>query len=160
MEKMNVTKGVLSALLATVSAKLGILGPLLLALTVVMVVDYITGMMAAKTEGVISSSKGMWGIFKKILYIIVVGVGMLMDWLILQVATQLGVTIPLTTFFGILVALWLIINELISILENLTRIGTPMPEFLVRIVKHFKVVVEAKGDNMTDKIEESKEETK
>ena len=150
MDKYNVIKAVLSGAVAAVSARLGILGPMLLALTGVMIVDYITGMLASKKENSISSQRGMWGIIKKMLYVVVVGVGMLMDWLILTTADSMGVHIPLATFFGLLVAVWLIINELISILENLTRLGTPMPAFLLTIVQHFKVVVESKGDELTN----------
>ncbi len=156
MDKYNVIKAVLSGIVAGISAKLGILGPMLLALTGVMIVDYITGMLASKKENNISSRVGMWGIVKKLLYIVVVGVGMLMDWLILTTAESMGVHIPLATFFGLLVAVWLIINELISILENLTRMEIPMPGFLLTIVQHFKVAVESKGDelaNMDDKSE-------
>ncbi len=150
MDKYNVIKAILSGVMAAISARLGILGPMLLALTGVMIVDYITGMLASKKENAISSQKGMWGIIKKLLYIVVVGVGMLMDWLILTTADSMGVHIPLATFFGLLVAVWLIINELISILENLTRLGTPMPAFLLIIVQHFKVAVEAKGDELAN----------
>lgn len=113
MDKYNVIKAILSGAVAAISAKLGILGPMLLALTGVMIVDYITGMLASKKENNISSRVGMWGIVKKLLYIVVVGVGMLMDWLILTTAESMGVHIPLATFFGLLVAVWLIINELI-----------------------------------------------
>ena len=150
MDKYNVVKAVLSGALAAISAKLGILGPMLLALTGVMIVDYITGMLASKKENNISSRVGMWGIVKKLLYIGVVGVGMLMDWLILTTAESMGVHIPLATFFGLLVAVWLIINELISILENLTRMEIPMPGFLLTVVQHFKVAVESKGDELAD----------
>lgn len=158
MDKYNVVKAVLSGIVAAISAKLGILGPMLLALTGVMVVDYITGMLASRKENTISSRVGMWGIVKKLLYIVVVGVGMLMDWLILTTAESMGVYIPLATFFGLLVAVWLIINELISILENLTRLGTPMPGFLLTIVQHFKVAVESKGDEMADITDKSEGE--
>ena len=150
MDKYNVIKAVLSGAVAAISAKLGILGPMLLALTGVMIVDYITGMLASKKENNISSRVGMWGIVKKLLYIVVVGVGMLMDWLILTTAESMGVHIPLATFFGLLVAVWLIINELISILENLTRMEVPMPGFLLTVVQHFKVAVERKGDGLAD----------
>lgn len=158
MDKFNIIRGVLSGAVAIISAKLGILGPMLLALTGVMLIDYITGMLASKKENVISSKKGMWGIIKKLLYIVIVGIGMLMDWLILTTADSLGVHIPLATFFGLLVAVWLIINEVISILENLTRLDAPLPPFLVEIVKHFKVVVENQGNELADEIEKGKTE--
>lgn len=148
MDKYNTIKLILSGMIAGVSSKLGILGPMLLALTCVMVVDYITGMLASKKENTISSKKGMWGIIKKLMYIIVVGIGMLMDWLILTTADSINVHIPVATFFGMLVAVWLIINELISILENLARLETPMPGFLFELVQHFKIVVEAQGNEL------------
>lgn len=158
MDKYNVIKAVLSGAVAAISAKLGILGPMLLALTGVMIVDYITGMLASKKENNISSRVGMWGIVKKLLYIVVVGVGMLMDWLILTTAESMGVHIPFATFFGLLVAVWLIINELISILENLTRMEIPMPGFLLTVVQHFKVAVESKGDEQADITDKSEGE--
>lgn len=46
-----------------------------------------------------------------------------------------------------------IINELISIPENLTEIGTPIPEFLVNIVHRLKNTVENKVNSDTDKEE-------
>ena len=58
--------------------------------------------------------------------------------------------IPVATFFGMLVAVWLIINELISILENLARLETPLPGFLLELVQHFKVVVEAQGNELVN----------
>lgn len=158
MENITYIKGIIAAVAAFFSAKLGILGPILVALMGVMVVDYLTGMTASKKEGSIDSKKGMWGILKKVTYMIVVGVGMLMDWLILTTAESLGAEIPLQTFFGLLVAIWLIINELISILENLTRIGTPMPDFLVRLVKSFKVSVENSADKLADVVEQNKDD--
>ena len=45
-----------------------------------------------------------------------------------------------------LVAVWLIINELISILENLTQIGVPMPAFLARLVRRLKISAEQAAD--------------
>ena len=63
-------------------------------------------------------------------------------------------TTPYTVFFGVLVTIWLIINELISILENLEALHVPMPRFLKNIVKHLKSAVETKGDSAEDKKEE------
>ena len=47
---------------------------------------------------------------------------------------------------GIIVVVWLIINEIISILENLSFIGIPLPKFLQKIVSHLK-------DNIDDTTE-------
>ncbi len=152
MEKANYIKVFFITLGAFLSNKLGILLPILLLLLGAMIGDYITGMLDAKSKGEINSKIGMWGIIKKLLYGIEVAVAMVVDWTIINVAAQLGIDIPIGTFFGLLVAIWLIFNELISILENLTRLGTPMPGFLVKFVSNFKVVVESNGDALADKI--------
>jgi phage-related holin len=82
---------------------------------------------------------------------------MVVDWTIINVADGLGFNIPTATFFGLLVAMWLIINELISILENLTRLEVPMPAFLVKVVANFKVVVEKNGDKLAEQVKEKQE---
>ena len=68
------------------------------------------------------------------MYAVVVSVAMISDWIIINVAERIGVNIPLTTFFGLLVAIWLIVNECISILENLIKLEVPMPNFLTAVL--------------------------
>jgi phage-related holin len=48
------------------------------------------------------------------------------------------------------VALWLICNEIISILENIADIGVDLPPFLLKIVKNLKSQVESKADLPND----------
>lgn len=154
-------KGIIATAGAIISAKLGVLSYILPLLMVVMIADYCTGMLAAKKQGTTNSRTGMWGIVKKTMYGVEVAVAMVVDWTIINVASNLGISIPTTTFFGLLVSIWLIINELISILENLTKLETPMPAFLVKVVQNFKIVVENSGDELADKVEKvSKEEIK
>lgn len=43
------------------------------------------------------------------------------------------------------VAVWLIVNEIISILENMIDIGVEMPPFLLPLVKNIKNQVEEKA---------------
>ena len=51
--------------------------------------------------------------------------------------------------FGLLVTFWLVLNECISILENLSAIGVPLPPFLMKIVDKLKQTTEAKGEEVT-----------
>ena len=126
---MNTLKLLFSAVCAWLSAKLGILAPLLAVLFIVLIVDYLTGMISAFTNQELNSEIGLRGIFKKSLYIILVLLGLIVDWLFLLLSDSLHWDISMTTYFGILTAIWLIINELISILENLGRMGIPLPAF-------------------------------
>lgn len=155
MEKTTMIKTFIAGIGAFFSAKLGILWLVLPILLAVMIIDYATGMTAGKKENKINSKTGMWGIVKKLMYGVEVLLGIIIDWLIINVCDSIGIKVPTVTFFGLLVAIWLIVNEIISILENLTRIGTPMPPFLVKIVSTFKVAVEHSGDNITDAVDKS-----
>ena len=47
---------------------------------------------------------------------------------------------------GLLVIVWLIINELISILENSGKIGVPMPDFLMKLLDRLKQTTEKKAE--------------
>lgn len=154
MEKENFIKLAISSIGAYLSNKLGILFPILMLLMFVMVVDYSTGMIKARYLGEIESRKGMWGVIKKAMYAVVVSVAMISDWIIINVAERIGVNIPVTTFFGLLVAIWLIVNECISILENLIKLEVPMPNFLKSLVSRLKIVVEGQGDKVVEGIKE------
>lgn len=137
----------ISAGMAALSVYFGIIVIPLMILTITMIIDYVTGMAAAWHNKKLSSKKGLSGIIKKISYLALVCVGMGVDWLIYSGLSQAGISTEHSVFFGVLVTVWLIINELISILENLKAIGVPMPTFLIKIVKRLKVMAENVGES-------------
>lgn len=139
----------LAAAAAALTDYLGALAVPFAVLCGVMIVDYVTGMAAAWKNHTLSSKRGVAGIVKKLCYPALVFVGMGVDWLLVSGMVQLGWETDPGVFFGVLVAVWLVINELISILENLKQIGIPLPGFLVRAVKHLKI----SGDQDEDKEE-------
>ena len=105
----------ISAAFAGLMYYLGIIAVPIMVLIVAMVVDYITGMSAAWYNSELSSKKGIFGIIKKTSYLALVCVGMGVDWLIYSGLKQVGIIdLNYTIFFGLLVTIWLIINELIS----------------------------------------------
>lgn len=147
MEKENVIHGVISLMIAGVSAYFQIIAIPLIVLTAVMLVDYITGMVAAYTKSELSSRKGLRGIFKKIGYFCLVAVGITTDYIICSALSSIGITSEVTMVFGLIVTIWLIINELISILENLTKLEVPIPDFLVTVISRLKNSVENKAND-------------
>lgn len=147
MDKSNVIHLTAAAALGAVTAYFNILMVPLVVLVIVMAIDYLTGMISAKRGGELNSRVGVLGIIKKVGYLALVGVGIVVDYLITSALAQVGVQTSLPNFFGLMVIIWLIINELISILENLGEIGVPMPPFLVRTVKNLK----GKVDDATGK---------
>lgn len=140
-------KSILSILGAWISNKFGLLLPALGLLIILMIVDYISGMLAAKKEAFEnpnsskygwSSKRSILGIYKKIGYMLTILVAISIDYLIFKFAKEIGLEIGANTVFGLLVSVWFIINELISILENVGRMGTELPEFLEKVLAELK----------------------
>lgn len=137
----NAIKLTLTAALAALGAYLGQLAVPIIVLLAVMLVDYATGMAKAWVTKTLSSRTGIRGILKKVGYLVIVLVAAVIDWLLLDALVDLGVTVKLDFLFSLLVTVWLIINELISILENVAAIGAPVPDFLVKLSKRLQQAV-------------------
>lgn len=144
-----------TAAIAWLSARLDILLPVLCILLTAMVLDYITGMLASKREAMEhpddpaygwSSRRGAEGIIKKVGYLCIIAAAMIVDYIILSVAAQAGIEIALKAFFGLLVAVWYILNELLSIIENAGRMGAPVPDWLAKYVAVLKNKIDAQAD--------------
>lgn len=112
------------------------------------IIDYTTGLMASKyRQEQISSYKGMRGIAKKVGMWLLVVVGAMVDVLIRYTTQTMGFNIQIPFIVATLVAVWIVVNEIISILENLVDIGIDLPPFLMPIVKRIKREVEEVGEN-------------
>lgn len=145
---MNETISMLKlTLIAAVSVVLAYFNALMIPIIVlvfVMVTDYITGMASAKKTGELSSRLGIMGIAKKVGYLALVAVGMVVDYLISSALLNVGIEIQINYCFAMIIVIWLIVNELISILENLGELGVPIPEFLRKSIHKIKDGVENK----------------
>lgn len=131
-----------SAVITGLLHYLGIVAVPIIILIVAMIIDYVTGMLSAWLNAELSSKKGIKGIVKKVSYLALVAVAMIVDWLICCGLQQINVDIKYTVFFAVLVAVWLIINELISVLENLAKMGVPIPNFLKKLINRLKNTVD------------------
>ncbi len=124
---------------------LGILALPVVLLVVGNVTDYITGILASKyREEQVSSYKGIRGIYKKVGMWILIFVGWMMDMLINYTVQYVGLVISLPYIIATVVAVWLICNEIISILENLIDMDVDIPPFLMPLAKMIKGQVEDK----------------
>ena len=132
---------IISAALATLASYLGALAVPIIVLMVMMLIDYLTGMSAAWINNELSSKVGAKGILKKIGYMALIVVAAGVDYLIWSGVAAVQVNVGYQMWFGLLVAVWLIINEMISILENLRRMDVPLPNFLVRVLSKIKHTV-------------------
>jgi toxin secretion/phage lysis holin len=114
---------------------LGDFDGLLYALVAFVVIDYITGIMLAFLEKKLSSSVGFKGIFKKVLIFAFVGLGHIIDFYIIQKGSALRTAV---IFFYLS-------NEGLSIIENATMIGLPVPEKLKAVFIELKKEDEKSG---------------
>lgn len=152
--KMNFLQTIFAAVSAAIVAYLNILLVPLIVLIVVMIIDYLSGMAQAYVSRTLNSRIGIVGILKKVGYLATVAVAIIADYIISEALMLLGTNIKLSYYIGLVVTIWFIINELISILENLAEIGTPIPKFLTKIIKRLKVTVEKKTDTEESEDEE------
>ena len=61
---------------------------------------------------------------------LLVVVGAVIDQLLLYASQTAGITLPFTFLVACIVAIWIICNEIISILENIKDMGGAIPAFL------------------------------
>jgi len=142
---MNKIKTAIIAFFSALAGWLGILAIPVLILVICNVIDYGTGIAAAKYRNeTVSSYKGLRGIIKKVCMWLLIAIGALVDWLIMYAGQTIGITLPVSFLIACVVAVWLIVNEIISILENMVDIGVTIPPFLMPLVKNIKKQVEDK----------------
>lgn len=145
--KEKTWQAVIAVALGGLSAYMRLMFVPLVVLIAVMIIDYMSGMLKAWGNEELSSRVGLKGIVKKLCYLMLVCVAGVVDWLIYSGLRQVGITLNFGFCFGLIVTIWLIINELISILENLEALKVPMPGFLSKIIKHLQTAVEVRAES-------------
>lgn len=139
----NTIKAIITAVTGFLSSLLGILYVPVLLMVACNIIDYATGIFASKYRNQpVDSYKGFRGIAKKVSMWLLVVVGAIVDQLLKYAATTIGITMPITFLIACVVAIWIICNEIISILENIKDIGAPVPPFLLPLLKNLKSQVE------------------
>ena len=145
-----------TGVVAYLSHKLGVTFYLLGLLLVLMVIDYVSGMAASAVEAIDhpddkrygwSSKKGAKGIAKKVAYLCVIAVSMVIDYIVIRTSGVLGVALP-NTMLSLLVSVWYLLNEALSIIENAGRIGAPVPNWLIKYIAALKDKIDShEGEN-------------
>lgn len=144
-KKMKAFKTVFISLGTAVSSFLGVLFVPILIMVACNTLDFITGMISSWMKGDSITSKAFYrGVVKKVCMWLLVIVGVLIDETIAYSLQQFGIELPFSFLIACVVAVWIICNEFLSILENLTQIGVPMPAFLKKLVRYLQHQTEAK----------------
>lgn len=134
-EKATELKAVIVAFFTFLTALWGWLGWSVLLMVVTMVIDYITGSLAARRNGTWDSSVARDGLWHKLGEIFALLVALLCDFAIVLIlhtdaAEILHFEWGWRWYFSLMVSIWYTITELGSIIENAAAMGAKIPKWL------------------------------
>lgn len=140
-------KRLLSVIMGIIAAFWGEYGLFLVLVAVAVVLDVITGIVKAKATGEgLSSEKARKGFWRKITLFVALGFGIFLDFAAELVISSTGITLSVGMPFALIVSAYIIINESISIFENL-YLANPdaFPKSVGRILKVAKKKIDEDG---------------
>lgn len=154
MKTENIVKGTVTAVSSFFTSILGILAVPVGLMVLSNFIDYVTGLMACKfRDENISSYKSIKGIAKKVCMWLLVVVGAMIDVLLKYASETVGIALPFTFLVACIVAIWIICNEIISILENIKDMEVELPTFLEKLTRNIKSQVEELGEQKQGNID-------
>lgn len=106
---------------------------------VLMVFDFITGISHAWATGHLKSYRMREGLNKKVGEMTMIIIGCLFNW---------ALNVPKYVIYGIV--LYVIIMELISICENLDKMGVPIPKFIKNALRNAEYKIQNDDPNKKD----------
>lgn len=159
MDNITAMKASIVAICGALSATLGWFGWLIVAFIGCMAIDWITGSMAALKKGEWKSSRGREGLWHKTGCIIAVLVALILDKIVGSAINNIpSINLPFvyTVLIAPVVLVWYVLTELGSIIENVGRMGAPVPAFLQKGILILKGATDAAGNKIIDSVEEMK----
>ena len=118
---------VISVILTFLIYLLGGLDIALKSLLIVIVIDYVTGILSAIYNKQINSKIGFKGILKKFSYLLIIALSVIID----NILGQSGTIRTLVIYF-------FVANDGISILENVAEMNIPLPPKLLETLEQLK----------------------
>ena len=118
MKSEHTIQLLLSGMLTWIGLKFQTFGMLILSLLFLMIIDYITGMLASRKEGIEHPDNISYGWNSR--------------------KGFLGIVYPSHFYLGVFITVWYSLNELLSIIENAGRMGAPIPQKLKKYISVLK----------------------
>ena len=131
MQMVSVLKSIFGGLVTVGGYLLGARDGMIMALLAMIIIDFISGVIVAIARRELDSRVMYMGGIKKVGILSIVAVGNILD-----VVLELGGMLRTLTIS------YFIANEGISLLENWSKIGLPVPEKLKRVLKQLRDDVE------------------
>ncbi len=120
--------------------------------------DWITGLIKAIKSMEVSSNKGTKGILQKLGYWMVIGIAFSFSSMFVIIGKEiLKIDLSFMYLLGWFTFTLLLINEIISILENLVILGIKVPNILIRSLKATEGILDEASKKVIDKESDKKE---
>ena len=130
---------------------------IIICVAVVVVMDFITGLIASKTTGkAIESKIAAAGFWKKMALFAALALGIFLDFFIPFMLRYLSIEMPVNALFGMIFGCYIVINECISIAENLFKSNPDiLPVWVISLLTGAKEQLDSKdkeeNNDTTDK---------
>lgn len=141
-EKIKYLLSVVGGVLAAMTKQYGVI---LLFVIIGIVFDFVTGMIKSKVTGIpLSSRRGFVGFWKKVSLLAALFFGVFLDYFIPSVLDEIAaVQLPFGLPFGLIIGAYIVINECISICENLYACNPSiMPKWVRKLIENAKEKIE------------------
>lgn len=128
----------------------GIYGPVIICVLVAICMDVVSGLVASMASGEKISSKVGWvGFWKKMALILALAFGIFMDSFIPILLGTIALELPFTMPIGTIVGCYIVINEAISIIENINKAApTALPKWIKKLLEGAgKAIDDGGGEN-------------
>ena len=120
------------------------------------IIDNITGLLKARYLGIISSRRASFGIVKKVLMWLLILISFGIGTVFYKIGKIIDINLSITLFIGWFVLAHCVINEVISILENMVTLDKEhlVPNWLI---KGLEVANKLINKKISDKIENTED---
>lgn len=143
----NNSRGFFGLLISVIMYVVGGITYLLPVLVILMLIDYFVGIASAVITGEKFSVKiALLGILKKTAYLSFIVFAQLLDAVVIGLHSTGVLNVENFRYFGLIVNVYLIGTEGVSILKNLSDCGVPMPGIFRTFFEHIAKIGDKKGD--------------
>lgn len=137
MDKSHIIKIAASLLTGLAASFWSLYGAIIICVCVAIIMDFVSGIVAALASGEkISSEVGYRGFWKKVALLLALSFGIFLDAFIPIMLEVITLEIPFTMPIGTIVGCYIVINEAISIIENINQAApTALPRWIKKLLE-------------------------
>lgn len=151
--KTDVIKWATASISGIAATFWGIYGPVFICVLVAICLDIITGLIKSKATGTpITSEKGSRGFWRKMALLAALAFGIFLDAFIPIMLDAVSVTLPFALPIGTVVGCYIVLNESISIFENINKTAPQaLPKWIKKLLDGAKKTVnDGGGENVQE----------